>query len=275
MNPSISPKKSYKLKSWDRVMIDEFKRRLEAPILEEASRIDIPITFECNDYIIIDKPKWVLSHPNSIRNLKTPSVSAFLYQKYKGLPTIWNFIRSGIVHRLDKDTDGFMIVAKSEKSMEYFKNLFNIKTIQGIKNMSQSEKLCKEYVAICESKKIWIKNIQNITKNLPYTINMIVKAKIPGYMPKIWITKIKSIQKFDKSNNLYKIYLEIVTGRTHQIRYHLSKLGLPIIWDCIYNDNYKKNKSDWNQVLLQLSSYKLTFIDLYGEKKVFEKSVNL
>ena len=98
-------KKSYKLKSLDKVQIDELERYLSPIILEEAEEIDIPIIREEEDYIILNKPKRVLSHPNSIRDAKKPSVVAFLYQHYKDLPSYGNFIRAGLVHRLDKDTD--------------------------------------------------------------------------------------------------------------------------------------------------------------------------
>jgi len=269
-------KKSYKLKKWDIVVVDELKRRIEGPILSEASWVDIDIVFECEEYTIIDKPKWVLSHPNSMRNLKTPSVSAFLYNKYKKLPTISNFIRSGIVHRLDKDTDWFMIIPKTEKSMEYFKNLFNSKTQNSISwEVMEKEKLKKEYVAICEIlDEKWKKNIEKIKHKLPFEIKSMVFAKASGYKPKVWITKIQNIKKFDKSKKIYIIYLELLTWRTHQIRYHLSDLWIPIVWDKIYNPNYQKNLSDFGQIWLQLSCYKLSFVDMFWKKNVFEKKLS-
>ena len=73
-------KKSFKLKVWDKVQIDELERYLSPIILDEAEQIDIPIVCEKEDYLILNKPKWVLSHPNSIRDVNKPSVVAFLYQ---------------------------------------------------------------------------------------------------------------------------------------------------------------------------------------------------
>lgn len=121
-------KKSLKLKSWDQILIDELERYLSPIILEEAPKLDIPILKETADYLIINKPKGVLSHPNSIWDIAKPSVVWFLYHHYKNLPSIWNFIRAWLLHRLDKDTDGLMIIAKSEKGLEHFKALFKAKS---------------------------------------------------------------------------------------------------------------------------------------------------
>jgi 23S rRNA pseudouridine1911/1915/1917 synthase len=64
---------------------------------------------------VINKPKGVLSHPRNLWEVHEPSVVGFLYHRYKDLPSIGNFIRAGLLHRLDKETDGLMIIAKTEK----------------------------------------------------------------------------------------------------------------------------------------------------------------
>ena len=94
-------KKSVKLKVGDQIKIDNLERYLSPVILEEAPSIEIPIVRETADYLIINKPKWVLSHPNSIWEVGKPSVVGFLYHHYKELPSIGNFIRAGLLHRLD------------------------------------------------------------------------------------------------------------------------------------------------------------------------------
>ena len=123
-----SVKKSYKLKNNDVVEIDDLSRYLSPIILDETPDIDIPVILEKEDYLVINKPKWILSHPNSVWDVSQPSVVWFLYHKYKDLPTVWNFIRAGLVHRLDKDTDWLMIIAKTEKWLAYFKELFQQKS---------------------------------------------------------------------------------------------------------------------------------------------------
>ena len=157
-------KKSYKLKSWDKVQIDELERYLSPIILDEAEKIDISIVREEEDYLILNKPKWILSHPNSIRDVKKPSVVAFLYQHYKDLPSYWNFIRAWLVHRLDKDTDWLMIVAKTEKWLQHFKSLFQEKSETLLLEEKESILLQKYYRAICEITLIWKEFLDEIKK---------------------------------------------------------------------------------------------------------------
>ena len=255
-------KKSYKLKSWDKVQIDELERYLSPIILDEAEEIDIPIVREEEDYLIINKPKWVLSHPNSIRDAKKPSVVAFLYQHYKDLPSYGNFIRAGLVHRLDKDTDGLMIIAKTEKWLQHFKSLFQDKSESSSLEEKESTPLQKYYSAICEIIPKWAEFLEEIKKVwLPYYIQETVIAKVPNCTPKMWITKVLD---FEKINDwLVKMQLQILTWRTHQIRYHLSNHGLPIQWDYLYG------KED-DKILMQLTAWKLEYLDLNGRMQVVE-----
>ena len=255
-------KKSYKLKSWDKVQIDELERYLSPIILDEAEEIDIPIVREEEDYLIINKPKWVLSHPNSIRDAKKPSVVAFLYQHYKDLPSYGNFIRAGLVHRLDKDTDWLMIIAKTEKWLQHFKSLFQDKSESSSLEEKESTPLQKYYSAICEIIPKWAEFLEEIKKVwLPYYIQEIVIAKVPNCTPKMWITKVLD---FEKINDwLVKMQLQILTWRTHQIRYHLSNHGLPIQWDYLYG------KED-DKILMQLTAWKLEYLDLNGRMQVVE-----
>lgn len=253
-------KKSYKLKNGDKVQIDELERYLSPIILDEAEQVDIPIVREEEDYLILNKPKWVLSHPNSIRDVKKPSVVAFLYQHYKDLPSYGNFIRAGLIHRLDKDTDGLMIVAKTEKWLQHFKSLFQEKSESSSLEEKESTPLQKYYRAICEITPEWAEFLDEIKKSwLPYYIQETVIAKVPNCTSKIWITKILDFEEM--WNWLVKMQLQILTWRTHQIRYHLSNHGLPIQWDYLYG------KEDEN-VPMQLTAWKLEYLDLDGKMQL-------
>ena len=249
-------KKSYKLKDWDIVEIDELERYLSPIILDEAEDIEIPIMHEEEDYIILNKPKWVLSHPNSIRDAKKPSVVAFLYKHYKNLPSYSNFIRAGLVHRLDRDTDGLMIVAKTEKWLQHFKSLFQEKSESSSLEEKENTPLQKYYRAVCEITPKWEEFLQEMRNEwLPYYIQEIVVAKVPNCIPKLWITKILS---FDEIWDwLLKMQLQILTWRTHQIRYHLSNHWLPILWDYLYWDETSK-------VSMQLTARKLEYLGMDG-----------
>ena len=255
-------KKSYKLKSSDKVQIDELERYLSPIILDEAEEIDIPIIREEDDYIILNKPKWVLSHPNSIWDAKKPSVVAFLYQHYKDLPSYGNFIRAGLVHRLDKDTDGLMIVAKTEKWLQHFKSLFQEKSESSSLEEKEATPLQKYYRAVCEITPKWAEFLNEIKKIwLPYYIQENVIAKVPNCSAKMWITKVLSFEEI--WNWLVKMQLQILTWRTHQIRYHLSNHWLPIQWDYLYG---KENEN----IPMQLTAWKLEYLDLNNSMQVVE-----
>lgn len=246
-------KKSYKLKQGDVVSIDDVTRYLSSVILDEAPNIDIPIVLEEEDYLVINKPKWVLSHPNSVWDVGQASVVWFLYHRYKNLPSIGNFIRAGLLHRLDKETNGLMIIAKTEKGLAHFKQLF--------KEKSESESL--EAKEACPLKKFYRATsyltdqgkefLNEIKDKLPYYIKELVVAKVPHCEPKMWITKILN---FKIQENKVMLELEILTWRTHQIRYHLSHHGLPIVGDYIYGKD--------EGVPMWLAAWKLVFKDLDG-----------
>lgn len=248
-------KKSLKLKSWDQILIDELERYLSPIILEEAPKLDIPILKETPDYLIINKPKGVLSHPNSIWDIAKPSVVWFLYHHYKNLPSIWNFIRAWLLHRLDKDTDGLMIIAKSEKGLEHFKALFKAKSESEALEEKKAVPLKKWYHATCELTPQGEKFLAKISEKLPFIISEEVRAKVPNCTPKRGITQIEKIKKTEDWT--VELFLQIFTGRTHQIRVHLSNHGLPILGDYLYGKEA--------EVPVQLTAYQLEFKDPAGE----------
>ncbi len=259
-------KKSYRLKNNDEIFIDDLKRYLSPVILEEAPQIQIPIVLEKEDYMIINKPKWVLSHPNSVREVSYPSVVWFLYHNFKNLPSIWNFIRAGLIHRLDKDTDGLMIIAKTEKWLTHFKELFKAKSESEELFDKESAPIKKFYRTTSIVTVLWEEFIKKIENNLPYYIQEIVHAKVPNPMPKMWITKILEIshchpelaEGSESDKWEISLTLEILTWRTHQIRYHLSNHGLPIVGDYLYGTE--------DELPMQLTAYRLEFIDPDWEK---------
>lgn len=166
-----------------------------------------------------------------------------------------NFIRAWLLHRLDKETDGLMIVAKTEEWLAYFKKLFQAKSLATTIEEKEKVPLKKFYRA-----KVYVttkgqKFLGEISP--PHIISQVVKPKVPYYEPKLWITKITSYD-MAKDAKSAEMEVEILTWRTHQIRYHLSEHGLPIVWDYLYGTD------EW--VPMHLQAYRLAFTDHEGEE---------
>ena len=111
-------------------------------------------------------------------DVKQPSVVGFLYHRYKNLPSIGSFIRAGLLHRLDKGTDGFMIIAKS------------IATKPGDKEAVSLKKFYRAVVSITPAGQEFLNGIE-----LPHYIQELVHAKVPYYVPKMGISKIVGVSE--------------------------------------------------------------------------------
>jgi 23S rRNA pseudouridine1911/1915/1917 synthase len=258
VNGTIVKKKSLWLKTNDEITIVHPERYMESEVLAQSPEIELKILIEKPDYIVIYKPKWVLSHPNSVRWVEHANIVWALYHYYKkqNLPTTGNFIRAGLIHRLDKETDWLMLIVKTEAGLKYFKDLFQCKSLAETIEEKDQVPLKKFYRAQALVTPKWKKFLDTIT--LPHIIQEMVIPKVPHYEPKMGITKIVSCEIQDDMANLE---IEILTGRTHQIRYHLSKHGLPIIGDYLYMDKSTYNEDD----IMHLQAYRLSFTDIDGE----------
>lgn len=186
----------------------------------EPEDIFFEIVYEDDSILIVNKPKGLIVHPAK-GNYSGTLVNG-LINRIKDFKPIAGTIRPGIVHRLDKDTSGLMVIAKSEDAYKFLANAF------------KERKVKKIYHCICVgvpsfSEKI----IENYIGRHPFQRKKFA-VREKGKLAK---TKIKVIRKFNH-HTLLKI--RIFTGRTHQIRVHLSHLGFPIAGDPIYSKT--KNK---------------------------------
>ena len=257
---------------------------MESEMLALSPAIDLKILIEKKDYIVVYKPKGVLSHPNSVRGVEHANMVGALYQYFKNqnLPTTGNFIRAWLIHRLDKETDGLMLIVKTEEGLKYFKDLWMSKSLAETIEQKDEVPLKKFYRAqalVTDAGKLFLEGI-----TLPHIIQELVIPKVPHYDPKMGITKItqfeslrapkevllgegtkQSTNELQESlwddKNFINIELEILTGRTHQIRYHLSQHGLPIRGDYLYMDKKLLNEDD----MMHLQAYRLQFLDIEGE----------
>ena len=207
-------KVAYKVTEGDMVIIEE----TEAQMIElKAQEIPIDIIYEDSDIIVVNKPKGMVVHPAN-GNPDGTLVNAIMAICKDSLSGIGGEIRPGIVHRLDKDTSGLLIVAKNDKA--------HVNMSEQIKNH--------------EVKKTYIALVRGIVKENEATIDMPIgrscsdrKKMAVDKNGRNAVTHIKVLKRYDKYTILE---INIETGRTHQIRVHLSHIGYPIIGDYIYSN---------------------------------------
>lgn len=194
------------------------------------------IIYEDQNFLAIDKPAGLLVHEVKIpSNNKTPiettpTLVNWLIKRYPQIKTVGDdlTLRPGIVHRLDKDVSGVILVAKNQNYFEYLKFLF------------KNHQIKKTYLALTFGK---LKPKSGIIEKpigiRSGTIRRTTAKK--AKMLKMAITKYKVINylKFD-GNDYSLILVEPITGRTHQIRVHLASLGHPVVGDHLYGSKHNK-----------------------------------
>ena len=213
-------KASYKVQVNDKITMEE-EKAVEVEL--KAQDIPVEIIYEDRDIIVVNKPKGMVVHPAN-GNPDGTLVNAIMAICKDSLSGIGGEIRPGIVHRLDKDTSGILIVAKNDKA--------HINLSEQIKE----HKVKKTYIAL----------VKGIVKENNATINMPIgrsekdrKQMAVTKKGKEAITHFKVLKRYDKYTLLE---INIETGRTHQIRVHLSQIGYPIVGDEVYS----KGKNEWN-----------------------------
>ena len=228
-------KASYKVRGQDKITLEK-----EEPKEIELKAQDIPVEvlYEDNDIIVVNKPKGMVVHPGN-GNPDGTLVNSLMSICKNSLSGIGGEIRPGIVHRLDKDTSGVIVVAKNDKA--------HINLSEQIKN----HQVEKTYIAL----------VRGIVKENEATINMPIgrnkndrKKMAVEKDGKSAVTHFKVLERFPK-DNCTLLEVKIETGRTHQIRVHLSHIGYPVIGDTVYSNG--KNK--WGVVGQCLHAKSLKF----------------
>ena len=243
-------KSSYKLQEGDKITVeDEEPKEIEL----KAQDIPVEIIYEDNDIIVVSKPKGMVVHPGS-GNPDGTLVNSLMNICKDSLSGIGGEIRPGIVHRLDKDTSGILVVAKNDKA--------HINLSEQIKD----HKVEKTYIAL----------VRGIVKENEAKIDMPI-ARSPKDRKKMAVvqggkravTNFKVLERFPK-DNCTLLEVKIETGRTHQIRVHLSEIGYPLIGDEVYSNG--KNKWQIKGQCLHSKSLKfkhpITGKEMYLEAKL-------
>ena len=212
-------------------------------LIIEPENIPLDIVYEDENMLVINKPKEMLTHPTTKETTGT-LVNALLYKYgYEGLSDINGVMRPGIVHRLDRNTSGLLMVAKNNKSHEFIAEQIKSKTAK------------RQYIAVVQG------NFENEEGTIDLPIGRHPSkpekmAVVEGGKPSV--TDYKVLESF---KGYSYIELTLKTGRTHQIRVHMSHIGHPIVNDSLYNKTKFKVKTT-EQVL---QAYKLQFATLNND----------
>ena len=226
-------KQSYKVCEGD-IIVVEIDEPKEIELIPEDIPLDI--VYEDDDIVVVNKQKGLVVHPGN-GNPDGTLVNAIMNHCKDSLSGIGGEIRPGIVHRIDKDTSGLLIIAKNDKS--------HINLSEQIKNH--------------EVKKTYLALVRGNTKENKATIDMPIdrstKDRTKMSVSKNGRNAVTHFEVLERFNGYTFLKVNIETGRTHQIRVHLSHIGYPIVGDSVYSNG----KNPFGVEGQMLHSFRLEF----------------
>ena len=227
-------KPSYQPKPGDRIKISFLPK--SAP-LEIPEDVKFGLLYEDNSIVVVNKPPGLVVHPSAGHYTGT-LVHGLLY-RYKNLSSSGDPIRPGIVHRLDKDTSGVMVVAKSDRAHDFLSNQFKKRQIK------------KSYLTIVHG---------NVDKKKGIIDLPISRHPIKRKEMSVSLLKGRAARSEWEVASLFPLGFSLLrislhTGRTHQIRVHMAYMGHPVVGDAVYG----YGKKWWNQKSLTMKKA-LTFV---------------
>ena len=236
-------KSSYLLKEDDIVEFEKPQYNSGTKPLPEP--IPINIVWEDENMAVINKPSGILTHPTT-QELSGTLVNAILNLYGNNLSDLNGEMRRGIVHRLDRNTSGLIMIAKNNKTHEFL-----------VKEMKEKH-FCKKYIAIVKG--VIEQDNFEIDKPIGRHLSQPHKQCIRDD-GKDSLTIVKVIERLKDAT---LVELTLITGRTHQIRVHMSSIGHPVYNDTLYGFGKMKIKTE-EQVL---QSYKLDFTKPFSNERI-------
>lgn len=245
-NNKVFNDNTYKIKTGDIVEIEIYENKEIKP---EKQNIPLNIVYEDDDLLIINKQAGLITHPGA-GNYDNTLVNALLFYCGDNLSNINNPIRPGIVHRLDKDTTGLMVVAKNNHTHEILKQQLKDRILKRKYNaiiwgnIVPPQGIIEGYINRCKTNRLKMELTKDNTG-------------------KYSLTNYKILENYGSVASL--VECELDTGRTHQIRVHFSSKKHPLIGDYNYGGNLRKIKDEENK-------YK-TFIEQFPRQALHSKVI--
>ena len=226
-------KLSDKTKLGDEFIVEIVEKKSDVAYDNISNDFDLDILFEDDDIIVIDKPRGVVMYPSA--GNKTGTLVQNLLS-YTPLSTLGGETRPGVVHRLDKDTSGVMVFAKSDAAYRALVKMFSL------------HDLTRKYIAFVWGVPTWggaeiTGNIARSSRNRQ-KMSMVKSGGKPAHT-------IVNVMDVWTRHNISLFRCTLMTGRTHQIRVHLSSHGFPVLCDPLYGREKSHIGSVKNPALLQ------------------------
>ena len=256
VNGVVEYRPHYKVRKGDAVTL------LRSPQINNSDsgikpvKMDLDVIYEDKDLIIINKPAGLVTHP-ATGHTEDTLMNGLLYRFYE-MSNVGDKIRSGLIHRLDKDTSGLILVGKTNLGLWHYSKMFAEKQIQ------------KTYIVVVkgdirpkfkDKSEITIRSIHGRNK-----LNRKKFASQKNYDGKMAVTRFKLISFKEIDGQGYSaLFAFPETGRTHQIRVHLSEAGFPVLGDQIYG------KNEYSRLMLH--AYKIQLTMLNGKTATFKANL--
>ena len=250
VNGAVAEKAGMKVSEDDEIVVEIPP---PVPAVPEPEDIPLKVVYEDSDMLVIDKAPGMVVHP-APGHFSGTLVNALLHH-CPDLSGIGGVARPGIVHRLDQDTSGLIVVAKSQKAMDGL-----------VKAFSSHKAISKTYLAICHGRpRLDAGRIENMIGRHPVDRKRMAIVEKNG---KVAITNWRVLRS---TGTLSALECRIETGRTHQIRVHMASLGCPVIGDKVYGKNALDKKLEPVPARQMLHAWRLElYHPVNGVKMAFE-----